>query len=83
MGVSYDFAGRIGGEEFAIVLIECDLETIITVAERIRHQVAAHTILFEGQTIQCTVSIGISGFNNKEGDLEKRTLSGLIRLILL
>ena len=66
-----DFVGRIGGEEFAVVLIESDLEGAHMVAERIRCRVASHAFQIEGKTIQCTVSTGISGLVTQEDDLEK------------
>ncbi len=54
-----DVACRYGGEEFVAVLPDTDLEGAITVAEKIRHTVAATRFIFEGTTIKLTVSIGV------------------------
>ncbi|MFH0729110.1 MAG: diguanylate cyclase [Pseudomonadota bacterium] len=66
-----DFVGRIGGEEFAVALIESDLEGAYMVAERIRCRVASHTFQLEGKTIQCTLSTGTSELVPQEDDLER------------
>jgi diguanylate cyclase (GGDEF)-like protein/PAS domain S-box-containing protein len=66
-----DFVGRIGGEEFAVVLIEGNLEGAYMVAERIRCRVASHAFQFEGKTIQCTISTGTSELIPQEDDLER------------
>ncbi|MBS1138734.1 MAG: hypothetical protein H6R13_187 [Proteobacteria bacterium] len=66
-----DLAGRLGGEEFAILLPETDLEQARIVAERLRTQVAetAH-YLGAGKTLSCTLSIGIAAMTEKKTDLE-------------
>lgn len=63
-----DLAGRIGGEEFAMMLPDTPVEGAYWVAERIRASVAKHTFTtpVDKQNIQCTVSIGVSG--SKVGD---------------
>lgn len=66
-----DIAGRIGGEEFAVILVECGLETAHKVAERIRCRVAGHLFHVEEKTIRCTISAGTSELNSKEDNLEK------------
>jgi diguanylate cyclase (GGDEF)-like protein/PAS domain S-box-containing protein len=56
-----DIIGRIGGEEFAILLPETDLETGFPVAERLRQVIEAQRItLANQQTLQFTASIGLS-----------------------
>lgn len=56
-----DLPGRIGGEEFAVILPECGPEDGQRVAERIRAGLEAHgTRLDTGETIACTVSIGLA-----------------------
>ncbi|MES2297482.1 MAG: diguanylate cyclase [Pseudomonadota bacterium] len=56
-----DTIGRIGGEEFALVLPMTDLARALELAERIRAAIAAELIDWEGQTIAFTVSIGAAG----------------------
>ena len=51
--------GRLGGEEFAIALVESDMESAMIVAERIRKSVASHTVTINNDTeIHLTVSLG-------------------------
>lgn len=56
----YDVFGRIGGEEFVVVLPDMDLATGKIVAERLRTQVSGTPIqLPDGTEVQVTVSAGI------------------------
>lgn len=55
---SSDTVGRIGGEEFAILLPETDLAGACDMAERIRTRVAALPVIAEHARIPITVSIG-------------------------
>ena len=53
-----DALGRYGGEEFLLVLPGCDSPTTRLIAERLRHQVAALPIEYEGLSIPVTLSLG-------------------------
>jgi diguanylate cyclase (GGDEF)-like protein len=55
-----DFLFRIGGEEFCCLLPRTRADQAHTVAERIRHQFDAATVLVAGTSIKATVSIGIA-----------------------
>lgn len=56
-----DFLGRLGGEEFAIVLVETGRERACHVAERLREAVAVEDNGLDGQTtLRVTASIGIA-----------------------
>ena len=55
----YDVLGRIGGDEFAVVLPETDAQEAIAVAERLRKAVEAAEML-PGTNIYLTVSIGVA-----------------------
>lgn len=55
-----DYAGRIGGEEFALVLPGTEGQAAAVFAERLRHKVAEKQINFGDSTLQLTVSIGVS-----------------------
>ncbi len=56
-----DIVGRVGGEEFAILLPETELEGAIDVAERLRAAVArAEVAREEGVPLRVTVSIGVA-----------------------
>ena len=56
----HDIIGRLGGEEFAVVLVESDTETALAVAERIRKAVASHKVTIGNQGIRFTVSLGVT-----------------------
>ncbi|WP_150430116.1 diguanylate cyclase [Dechloromonas sp. CZR5] len=67
-----DIAGRLGGEEFSVVLPETELGNAILVAERLRQQVAAGAIdIGSGNTLNCTLSIGVADWTDKTEDVEK------------
>jgi len=55
-----DLAGRIGGEEFAVLLPDTDLENAVKVAEMLRENIAAMRLEEEGQTVPITVSVGVA-----------------------
>lgn len=55
-----DVIGRIGGEEFAVLLPNTTQEGGCALANRILAAVRAHPVRFEGQSVSYTVSIGAS-----------------------
>jgi diguanylate cyclase (GGDEF)-like protein len=55
-----DIIGRIGGEEFAVLLMESDLDDALVVARRLKNSVDSHAFQFEDRDIRCTISVGIS-----------------------
>jgi len=67
---STDWCARMGGEEFAVVLEETNLEGARIVAERLRHAMAVMPMRTRDGAIPVTVSIGVSGLEaaaNREG----------------
>ena len=56
----YDSVGRYGGEEFLIVVADCDIEKTFGLAERIRHAISAAPMAMTGGAIQVTHSFGVS-----------------------
>jgi len=55
-----DLVARYGGEEFAVLLVQTDLAQAPIFAERIRKAVAEMKIVWQGQVIPVTISIGIA-----------------------
>ena len=55
-----DIAARIGGEEFALLLPECDVEAARVSAERLREAVASTLFSPGGEPQHITISIGIA-----------------------
>ncbi|NLY59991.1 MAG: GGDEF domain-containing protein [Clostridiales bacterium] len=58
-----DIAGRLGGEEFAVVLKNASLEDAMMVAEKFREIVARKEVIYEDQKISFTISIGVASIN--------------------
>lgn len=55
----YDIVGRLGGEEFGILLPQTTLMEAEEIAERIRHKIATTLIVYNGQEIYVTASFGV------------------------
>ena len=72
-----DLACRYGGEEFLIAMPDTDKRFASVVAERMRHEVAAHRVVLNGgrDEIQVTVSIGIASTEDgpKDDSAQKLT----------
>lgn len=61
---STDYVGRLGGEEFCILLPNTTLEDAKVLSNRIRENIAAHHVVWEEHTIPITASFGITAFNS-------------------
>jgi diguanylate cyclase (GGDEF)-like protein len=66
-----DLTGRLGGEEFAIVLVQAPLIAATAVAERLRKTIGELVIDFEGRQISVTVSIGVAEFGADADNLTR------------
>jgi diguanylate cyclase (GGDEF)-like protein len=65
-----DIVGRIGGEEFAVLLSQTDTEGALILAERLRETVAGRAVsLAGGQTLGVSISIGVAAMTQEDGDL--------------
>ncbi|MEJ2345607.1 MAG: diguanylate cyclase [Gammaproteobacteria bacterium] len=62
-----DIAGRYGGEEFAIILLDTDDQGAMRFAERLRKAIAAATVRTDGKEISFTISLGVAGIVHVEG----------------
>lgn len=58
-----DTVGRVGGEEFAVVLSDAGLDEASIFAQRVRKQIAETPLVFGTSRIAVTVSIGIAIMN--------------------
>ncbi|MDX1435903.1 MAG: diguanylate cyclase, partial [Anaerolineales bacterium] len=64
-----DLIGRYGGEEFAILLPETEVESAEGIAERLREAVAGSDIITDRGPIPVTISLGVAGINPAVRDL--------------
>lgn len=69
-GRPYDHAARWGGEEFLVLLPECDEDGLLATAERIRKNVEALSIAVGDETVKFTVSVG-AYFASKAEDQDR------------
>lgn len=69
---SEDTFGRIGGEEFALILRQCPESEAQRVTERIRHSVEQLDLMHADQRVGITVSIGVTSLNagTATGDIQ-------------
>ncbi len=65
-----DRIGRIGGEEFAVVLPETSLSAAFEVADRLRAHIQEKPIIAEHFAVPCTVSIGVAQLSEEDGGIE-------------
>jgi diguanylate cyclase (GGDEF)-like protein len=63
-----DIAGRYGGEEFGLLLIETNSKNSMIVAERLREKIEQTTVTHEGVEIKFTISLGIAEFDPEQSN---------------
>jgi diguanylate cyclase len=64
--------GRIGGEEFGVILPAYTLDTVADVAEAMRESIEAKIMrLPEGETIRITASLGVSEYQSDDVSLDE------------
>ena len=64
-----DFAGRKGGEEFAVLLPDTEIPAALEIAERVRAAIAE--ISLPGSDVSVTASIGVAGFPEHASTLDR------------
>jgi len=69
-----DRLGRVGGEEFGVLLVQTTASDAVVIAERIRSTIENSCAVFDNIEIHFTVSIGVSQWRSTESE----TLSALI-----
>jgi diguanylate cyclase (GGDEF)-like protein len=65
-----DIFGRIGGEEFAVLMPQTNLDNATQLAERIRSNIEKTEILFEDECVNVTVSIGLSYLQSEDSIIQ-------------
>lgn len=66
-----DFVGRLGGEEFAVLLPEIDLAGARLVADKIRRLTAERGFVYDGADMRFTVSAGVATREGSDRDPEE------------
>jgi diguanylate cyclase (GGDEF)-like protein len=64
-----DIVGRLGGEEFAVLLADADRDNAFLVAERLRSAFATSSIVAADAVVSATISIGIAIIQDPGDDL--------------
>ena len=67
---SSDLIGRIGGEEFALLLPDTSIEVAMRCAERIRATLAAMIVTISGKRLPLTASLGVSSCHHHDESIE-------------
>lgn len=65
-----DVMGRLGGEEFAVLLVEAGGGEAVSVAERLRATLAQSPVKINGSSVSYTVSIGVASLTASDKDVE-------------
>jgi diguanylate cyclase (GGDEF)-like protein len=67
---SSDLIGRLGGEEFGILLVETDMEDACLVADRLCHKLSQLRLTAKDGELAFTVSIGVTDVRQEDESLE-------------
>jgi diguanylate cyclase (GGDEF)-like protein len=61
-----DFVGRLGGDEFGVILVQTDQETAGKKAVSLAEAIAARPLQWQGREIALSVSWGVHSFSGSE-----------------
>lgn len=64
-----DISGRLGGDEFIVLLTGVDIRQASMAAERFREKVFESSVLYEQQTIKATISVGLADITESDDNL--------------
>jgi len=65
-----DIVGRLGGEEFGVVLIQTEMDEALLIAERLLKALQSVCVLTKTGSICYTVSIGVAKFNRQDDTID-------------
>ena len=65
-----DLVGRVGGEEFALLLVDTDIDGGRQVAHRLCHSFALAGLETQGARVQLTASFGVAALDDADGDVQ-------------
>lgn len=64
-----DLFGRLGGEEFGILLKDCSRDQAIAIADRIRHTIEVHPMVLDRSVVFLSASIGVASTSSSGHNL--------------
>ena len=67
----YDIVGRVGGEEYAMLLSPCEFDVANKIAKRLIDKVANLEISHQQNSIKLTISIGLTMVKKEDEDIDK------------
>ena len=65
-----DIFARIGGEEFATLLPDTNLDGAAYLAERLRRAIAGNKLSLSSGEVRCTISIGVATLRSTDNCIE-------------
>ncbi|MFC5695572.1 diguanylate cyclase [Pseudomonas sp. GCM10022186] len=65
-----DAAGRMGGEEFAVILSDADMDEAVTFARRIQHELSGAPVVHGDERIPLAISVGIAALDANDASAE-------------
>jgi len=68
---TYDMLGRLGGEEFAILLPDTPLEQGLIIGQRIQESISIGAVIYDDREISVTMSAGLSFRQTGKDGIEK------------
>jgi diguanylate cyclase (GGDEF)-like protein len=66
-----DLFGRLGGEEFGVLLADCGRDQALAIADRIRLTIVANPLAIDGEIVTISASVGVSFTANAGHDLQQ------------
>jgi diguanylate cyclase (GGDEF)-like protein len=77
---SSDIVGRYGGEEFALILPETQIEGARTFGDRLREMIELEPVIYDNTTIPITVSMGATEYSAELASYDKLILQSDVAL---
>ena len=65
-----DVMGRLGGEEFAVILPETGIAAAVDVANRLRQHIAEGPVIALKTAVTCTASVGVAHMKEEDGSID-------------
>lgn len=66
-----DIVGRLGGEEFALVLPRANLQPALEMCERLRHRIASTPVPWPSGNLRVTISMGLAAVTDDRESLDQ------------